>query len=87
MTVQRMRIAFWIPKAKNTHSEYVVFIASPLQQWLHERPSMLRYTYIACIVTLCNCMSVGEKTMKCTLDRGQQGMYEITQIGTSQFIP
>ena len=27
-----------------THSEYVIFIAFPLQQWLHERASMLRYS-------------------------------------------
>ena len=41
-----MRIACWIPKAINTHSEYVTFIAFPLQQWLHEPASMLRYTHI-----------------------------------------
>jgi hypothetical protein len=46
--IRRMRIAFWILKAANTHSEYVIFIAFPLQQRLHERASMLRYTYIAC---------------------------------------
>jgi len=51
MTVWRMRIACWITKATNTHSEYVILIAFPLQQWLHERASMLRYTYIACPVT------------------------------------
>jgi len=45
MTVWRMRIACWIPKAKNTHSEYVILIVFPLQQWLHERASMLCYTY------------------------------------------
>ena len=28
------------------HSEYVTPIALPLQQWLHERASMLRYTYL-----------------------------------------
>jgi hypothetical protein len=41
----RMRIACWIPKVTNTHSGCVIFIAFPLQQWLHERASMLRYTY------------------------------------------
>ena len=45
MAIRRMRIPFWIPKVTNTHSEYVIFTASPLQQWLHERPSMLRYTF------------------------------------------
>ena len=40
MTVWRMHIACWIPKATNTHSEYVILIAFPLQQWLHERTSI-----------------------------------------------
>jgi hypothetical protein len=29
--------------ATDTHSEYVTLIAFPLQQWLHERVSVLRY--------------------------------------------
>ena len=37
MTIWRTRIACWIPKATNTHSEYVIFIACPKQQCLHER--------------------------------------------------
>ena len=47
MTMWRMRTARWITKATDTHSEYVVLTAFPLQQWLHERASMLRYTHIA----------------------------------------
>jgi hypothetical protein len=47
MTVWRMRIACWVPKATNTHSQYVILVAFPLQQWLHERASLLRYTYIS----------------------------------------
>ena len=47
----RMRIAYWIPEATNTNSEYAILIALPLQQWLHERASMLRYTYIVCLVS------------------------------------
>ena len=49
MTVWRMRISRWVRKAKNTqaHSEYVILIAFPLQQWLYERASLLRYTYVA----------------------------------------
>jgi hypothetical protein len=31
-----MRIACWIPKATNIDSEYIIFIAPPLQQWLHK---------------------------------------------------
>jgi hypothetical protein len=42
MTVRRMRFALWIPKATNTHSEYVIFIDFPLQEWLRERAPMLR---------------------------------------------
>ena len=49
-TVWRMRIACWITKAKNTHSEYVILIAFPPQQWFYERACMLRYTYIGCLV-------------------------------------
>jgi hypothetical protein len=45
MTIWRMRIACWIPKATDTHSEYVTLIDFPLQQWLHERSSTLHYTY------------------------------------------
>ena len=38
----RMRIACWVTKAKNTHSDCAIFIAAlPPQQWLHERVSML----------------------------------------------
>ena len=50
MTIWRMRFACWITKATDTHTEYAIVIAFPLQQWLHERASMLRYTYIACRV-------------------------------------
>jgi hypothetical protein len=45
MTIWRMRFACSIPKATNTHSEYVILIASALQQRLHERASLLRYEY------------------------------------------
>jgi len=31
-----MRIACWVPKAKNTLLKYVTLIAFPLPQWLHE---------------------------------------------------
>ena len=47
MTIRRMRITCWIPTATNTHSESIILIAFPLQQWLHEGPSMLRSTYNA----------------------------------------
>jgi hypothetical protein len=50
MTIWRMRIACWLTKATNTHSERVIIIAFPMQQWLHERASLLRYTFIVCLV-------------------------------------
>jgi len=45
MTIRRMRIVCWIPKATNTHTGCVTLVDCPLQQWLHERASLLRYTY------------------------------------------
>ena len=50
MTIWRMCIAYWIPQATNTRSEYVTLTAFPLQQWLHEHASMLRYAYISCLL-------------------------------------
>jgi len=50
--IRRMRGAYWLTKAKDTHSEYVILIAFPLQQWVHATASILRYTYIACLVNL-----------------------------------
>jgi hypothetical protein len=35
-------------KATNTPSGYATLIAFPMQQWLYESASMLRYTHIAC---------------------------------------
>ena len=43
MTVWRMRVACWIPKATNTYSEYVVLIAFPRQEWLCEGASVLTF--------------------------------------------
>ena len=47
-TIMCMRIACWITKAADKHSEYVILIAFPRQNWLGERTSVLRHTYIAC---------------------------------------
>jgi hypothetical protein len=43
MKIWRTRIACRISKATNTHSEYVLHIALPLQQGLHQHALMLRY--------------------------------------------
>jgi len=48
-TIRRMRIACWITRATDTHmlcSTHLLATAT----WLHVRASMLRYTYIACLV-------------------------------------
>jgi hypothetical protein len=42
-----MRIACWIPKATNAHTGCAILIAPPLQQWLHERASIL---HVHCLV-------------------------------------
>jgi hypothetical protein len=41
---RRTRIAYWITKATDENSEYIILIALPLQQRLHESVSMLCYT-------------------------------------------
>jgi len=54
--------ACWIPKTTNTpntHLEYVILIAFPLQQWLHKSASMLCYTYFACLVFVVCCVGNG----------------------------
>ena len=58
MTIWRMSFVCWIPKATDTHSEYVMLIAFPPQKWLHERVSMLRYTYIDCPLTFTNTITL-----------------------------
>jgi hypothetical protein len=51
--IRCMCLACWITKATNTHSEYVILTAFPRQQWLCEHASVLRYTYIGCLVSVC----------------------------------
>jgi hypothetical protein len=53
MPVWCICISCWIYMATNTHSEYVIFIVFPLQQWLHEHALILCYMYIACLVLNC----------------------------------
>ena len=49
-TTRRIHVTCFVPKATDTHSEYVIFTDFPLQQCLHKSALMLRYTYIACLV-------------------------------------
>ena len=50
MTIWCMCISYWIPKATHSHSQYVILIAFPLQQWLHERASILQVHYLSCSI-------------------------------------
>jgi hypothetical protein len=38
-----MHCSCWITKAADTHSDYVILIALPLQSWLHKCASMLLF--------------------------------------------
>jgi len=46
--IRRMCIACWTPKATHTHTEYVILIDFPLQQWLHEKALMFRL-HVRCL--------------------------------------
>jgi len=48
--------ACWTAKATNTHSEWVILIAFPWQQWLQERSSVLCYMYNVSFVVFCTGM-------------------------------
>ena len=47
--IRRMRVACQITKAIDTHSEYVIHVAFPRQQWLRERASIVSYHIISFI--------------------------------------
>jgi hypothetical protein len=58
---------------KYAHSGCVILIAFPQLQWLHERASVLRYTYIACLVRLYvlhDIMTLNIRFPTMTLDSG-----------------
>ena len=46
MIICPLRVIRWVPKATDTHSQYVILTVFPRQQWLREGASVLRYTYI-----------------------------------------
>jgi hypothetical protein len=62
MTLWRMRIACRIPNATDTHSVYVILTAFPLQQYLYERASILRYKYTANLVNFTSGRAVQQTT-------------------------
>jgi hypothetical protein len=56
--IRRMRFACWITKATNTHSEYVILIALPREQWLRERAYVTLYVHcLSCY----DCISYGKQ--------------------------
>ena len=64
MTIWCMHIAWWIPMATNTRSEYVILMGFPLRRWLHRRSLVLHRTYIACLVL------TEMKSVYCTVHSG-----------------
>jgi hypothetical protein len=50
MAIWRMRIACRIPKATDTHSEYVILMAFPLQQWFFNLNSMFILTIVVEVI-------------------------------------
>ena len=64
MTIWRMGIVCFIPKATAICSEYTMLIAFTLQQRVHGRFSLLRSTYNACLSYSVNCRYVNGVKMK-----------------------
>jgi hypothetical protein len=48
MTIWLVHVAFWLPTAAKSPSEYVTLIAFARQKWLHERAPVLR-SYVHCL--------------------------------------
>ena len=57
-----MRFAYWIAKATDTHSEYVILIAFPGQEMQRESASVL-LLYVHCLS--CLDLSIGDLWLKC----------------------
>ena len=51
-TIRYFRNACWLPKATNTHLNYIIIIALSRQQWVSDRALLLHYTFIACLAVL-----------------------------------
>ena len=50
ITIRRMRLARWMTKATDTHSEYVILIVYHSNNDYAIAPQCYVYTYIACLV-------------------------------------
>jgi hypothetical protein len=63
--IRRMRIACWINKATDTHSEYAILIEFPRHQWLLERACVLR-SYVYCLSSFSLDLALVPKTLLTT---------------------
>ena len=79
-----MRFACPITKAKDIHSEYVMLTAFPRQQWLLKRASLLRCTYIACLVIIC--VPSFNTAIVHSVGTGLNFVFKFVQSGTSLHI-
>jgi hypothetical protein len=74
-----MRFTCWLTKAAGTHSEYAIRITFPWPQWLRERASVLRYTFVACFVAILGLLTEsGKKNVS-------RRVYEILKISPPLF--
>ena len=94
MTIWRMCNACLIPKAINTHSEYVIRVACLIQLRSCERGCMLRHTYTTCLVfcflhslfstavTKCN----QQPDLRFSIDRSMPAAEQRTVLPTAQWV-
>jgi hypothetical protein len=80
-----MHIACWITKATNTQPQYVILIVFPLQQWLHEGASMLRYIYSTLPVLFV--LNLFMESYLLTYSMEQSPSWEANRFAASQEIP
>ena len=62
-----MRSAYRIPNATDINSEYVILITLALQQCLHQRVSILRYTYIPFLIFIHLCVVYPAASKLCNI--------------------
>jgi hypothetical protein len=53
VTIWRMRFTWWIREVINTHSDYVILIAFPQEQWLGERALNITFISILSVFLAC----------------------------------
>jgi hypothetical protein len=84
-TIPRMRIACWITKATDMHSEYVIFITFSRQKWLYERASTLRYTYSTAQHSTAQYSTVQHSTAQHSTVQHSTAQHSTVQHGTVQY--